>query len=137
VVLWGTYRLASFNFVLDLIPNELRARYSALYHLVVPLALSGGAALGSLVIAPIGYKGVFLVSALGRIIASLMFVRFVHPTSYFSVFKPTRILFVFGCYTCNLRDQTNCMNISSFYLYKTAKMSYLGSVVHEGNFGRW
>jgi MFS family permease len=80
-VLWGTYSLASFNFLLDLFPNEMRARYSALYQIVVTLALAGGAALGSVVITVLGYKGVFLFSAIGRVFASLVFARFVRPVS--------------------------------------------------------
>jgi MFS family permease len=78
-VLWGTYSLASFNYLLALFPDELRARYSALYQVVVTLALAGGAAVGSLVITQIGYQGVFLLSAIGRVIASLVFTRFVRP----------------------------------------------------------
>jgi MFS family permease len=78
-VLWGAYSLASFNYLLALFPDELRARYSALYQLVVTLALAGGATVGSLVITQIGYQGVFLLSAIGRVIASLVFARFVRP----------------------------------------------------------
>ena len=75
----GCVCLASFNYLLALFPDELRARDFALYQLVVTLALAGGAAVGSLVITQIGYQGVFLLSAIGRVIASLVFARFVRP----------------------------------------------------------
>ena len=78
-VLWGAFSLSSFNFLLDLFPDTLRARYSALYQIVVTLALAVGAAIGSLVIGTISYKGVFLLSSVGRIIAGLLFARFVRP----------------------------------------------------------
>jgi MFS family permease len=78
-VLWGAFSLASFNYLLDLFPDRLRARYSALYQIVVTLALAIGAAVGSLVITGIGYKGVFLISSVGRFIAALVFARFVLP----------------------------------------------------------
>jgi MFS family permease len=80
-VLWGAFSLASFNYLLALFPDSSRARYSALYQIVVTLALAGGAALGSLVIIPLGYKVVFLLSAVGRIFAGLAFARFVRPVA--------------------------------------------------------
>ena len=80
-VLWGAFSLASFNYLLALFPDSLRARYSALYQIVVTLALASGAALGSLVITPLGYKVVFLLSAVGRIFAGLAFARFVRPVA--------------------------------------------------------
>jgi MFS family permease len=79
-VLWGAYSLASFNYVLALFPDAVRARYSALYQIVVTLALAGGAAVGSLVISKTGYQGIFILSALGRVIAGLVFARFVRPS---------------------------------------------------------
>ena len=78
-ILWGAFSLASFNYLLALFPDAQRARYSALYQIVVTLSLAAGAALGSLVVTPLGYKWVFLLSAVGRVIASLAFARFVRP----------------------------------------------------------
>jgi MFS family permease len=73
-VLWGAFELASFSFLLALMPEGLRARYSALYQIVVTVALAGGAVLGSSIILWWGYNGIFLVSALGRIAAALIFL---------------------------------------------------------------
>lgn len=76
-VLWGAFSLASFNYLLALFPDAMRARYSALYQIVVTLSLALGAALGSLVINSISFKSVFIISAVGRIIAGILFARFV------------------------------------------------------------
>ncbi|OGO16704.1 MAG: hypothetical protein A2Z14_10890 [Chloroflexi bacterium RBG_16_48_8] len=78
-VVWGAYNLASFNFLLSLIPEDQRARYSALFQLTVTVALTLGAALGSWVITQWGYPGIFLFSAFGRLIAALFFARYVIP----------------------------------------------------------
>jgi MFS family permease len=78
-ILWGAFNLAAFNFLLSLIPEDQRARYSALYQITVTLALAMGAALGSWVITLWGYRGVFLFSAIGRFIAALFFARYVIP----------------------------------------------------------
>lgn len=80
-VLWGAFTLASFNYLLDLFPDRLRARYSALYQIVVTLSLALGAALGSLLITPLGYKVIFLISSVGRFTAALLFARFVQPAN--------------------------------------------------------
>lgn len=73
-VLWGAFELVSFNFLLQLTPGALRARYSAVYQIIVTVALAGGAALGSSIILWFGYKGIFLVSSLGRFSAAILFL---------------------------------------------------------------
>ena len=74
-VLWGAFELVSFNLLLQLTPDAQRARYSAIFQIVVTLALAGGAAVGSSIIYWWGYTGIFLVSALGRIAAAIFFLR--------------------------------------------------------------
>lgn len=81
-ILWGAFSLASFNYLLDLFPNNLRARYSALYQIVVTLSLAIGAALGSAIITPLGFKVVFVVSSIGRFIAGLLFAGLVRPLKF-------------------------------------------------------
>jgi len=76
-VLWGAFELVSFNFLLQLTPDALRARYSAIYQVVVTVSLAGGAALGSSIILGWGYTGIFLVSGIGRIVAALFFLRLI------------------------------------------------------------
>ncbi len=77
-LLWGAFNLASFNFLLALTPESQRARYSALYQIVVTLALAAGAAVGSVIVTRVGYHAVFLGSGVGRIAAALLFARLVH-----------------------------------------------------------
>jgi MFS family permease len=76
-VLWGAFELVSFNFLLQLTPGAQRARYSAIFQIVVTVALAGGAALGSSIILWWGYTGIFLISAIGRVAAALFFLRLI------------------------------------------------------------
>ncbi len=76
-VLWGAFELVSFNFLLQLTPSTQRARYSAIFQIIVTVALAGGAALGSSIILWWGYTGIFLVSGLGRILAALFFLQLI------------------------------------------------------------
>lgn len=76
-VLWGAFELASFNFLLMLIPEAQRARYSAIYQVVVMVALAGGAAFGGYLIEHWGYTAIFLVSGVGRMLAAITFMLLV------------------------------------------------------------
>jgi MFS family permease len=77
-VLWGAYGLASFNLLLELTPQEGRARYSAMYQIFVTLALAAGAAVGGWMVTQWGYTAIFVASAIGRLGAALLFARIVH-----------------------------------------------------------
>ena len=77
--LWAGYDLAAFNMLLVLSPEERRARYSAVYQIVITLALAVGGALGGVIATYWGYIPLFVLSGLGRLIASLFFMRFVRP----------------------------------------------------------
>jgi MFS family permease len=74
--LWAGYNLAIFNFLLTLMPEGQRERYSAIYQIIITLALAGGAAVGGVIVGYWGYKAVFITSAIGRLIAALLFARF-------------------------------------------------------------
>ena len=76
-VLWGAYGLASFNLLLELTPQEERARYSAVYQSFVTLALAAGAVVGGFMVTQWGYTAIFVTSAIGRLLAALLFARFV------------------------------------------------------------
>jgi MFS family permease len=77
-ILWGAFNLAAFNYLLVITPAEQRARYSALYQLIITVSLAAGAAVGSIIISsPWAYHGVFLGSGIGRLSAALLFARFV------------------------------------------------------------
>jgi MFS family permease len=73
-VFWGAFELASFNFLLQLTPAEQRARYSAVFQLIVTIALAAGAALGSTILPIWGINGIFLASAGGRLLAAFLFL---------------------------------------------------------------
>jgi len=75
--LWAGYNLAAFNFLLTITPDDRRARYSAIYQIVVTAALAGGAALGALIITRWGYTPIFILTSVGRFSAALLFARFV------------------------------------------------------------
>lgn len=71
--LWAAYGLASFNFLLTLTPAEHRARYAALYQIVVTATLALGAAVGGLIATHWGYAATMVVSGLGRLGAAWLF----------------------------------------------------------------
>ncbi len=79
--LWAGYNLANFNLLLSLTPEDQRPRYTALYQLVVMIALAAGAALGSMVLELVsaaytetwGYRTIFILSGCGRLAAALLF----------------------------------------------------------------
>jgi predicted MFS family arabinose efflux permease len=71
--LWAGYNLASFNMLLAITPEDLRPRYTALYQLVVMMALTVGPALGGVVVEQWGYYTVFILSGIGRLAAALLF----------------------------------------------------------------
>jgi MFS family permease len=76
-ILWTAHGLASFNFLLALMPAAQRARYSALYQIVVTVALALGAAAGGFAVTRWGFNVVFIGSGVGRMAAALLFARFV------------------------------------------------------------
>jgi MFS family permease len=77
--MWAGYSLASFNFLLEVMPEGSRERYSAIYQVVVMLALSAGAAVGGLVVTRWGFLWIFGISGIGRLFAALLFARLVRP----------------------------------------------------------
>ena len=74
--IWGAFNLVSFNFLLSLTPDAQRARFSAIYQILVMLALAAGAAVGAWVVTQWGYQAIFACSGIGRVIATLLFIRF-------------------------------------------------------------
>jgi MFS family permease len=78
-LVWGAFSLVSFNFLLSLTPESQRARYSAIYQIMITLALAIGAAVGSWVVTQWGYQVIFACSAIGRIVAVFMFARLLPP----------------------------------------------------------
>ena len=77
--LWGIYGLASFNLMLELIPAAQRARYSAIYQLVIMISLAAGAAVGGVMITNWGFSSIFIGSGIGRFAGAILFALLVHP----------------------------------------------------------
>lgn len=71
--LWAAYNLGSFNYLLKVTPTDRRARYSAIFQVIVTISLAAGAALGSLVVTQWGYIAIFISSGVGRLVAGLLF----------------------------------------------------------------
>ncbi len=78
-VLWAGYNLASFNMLLELSPREDRESGVALYQSMVAASAVAGPLIGGLMIATVGYHAVFIVSAVGRIAGSVLFILLVRP----------------------------------------------------------
>ncbi len=76
-VLWGAYGLSSFNLLLEFTPREGRARYSAIYQMSITFALAVGALVGGWMVTKWGYTAIFVTSGIGRLLAALLFARFV------------------------------------------------------------
>jgi MFS family permease len=88
-ILWAGYSLASFNFLLAFTPEDQRARYSALYQLIVTLSLSAGAVLGGQIATHFGYAAIFICSGVGRLSAAILFARYVpQPEDAFKIPNP-------------------------------------------------
>jgi predicted MFS family arabinose efflux permease len=80
--LWAGYDLAAFNMLLILSPEERRARYTALYQVIVTVALAAGAALGGMIATYWGYAPIFVLSGVGRLFGALFFARLVRPPDH-------------------------------------------------------
>jgi MFS family permease len=74
---WGGYNLAAFNFLLAILPEGQRARFTALYQTVVFISTVIGPLIGGFLVEQIGYRFIFLCSAVGRFSATLLLLRLV------------------------------------------------------------
>jgi MFS family permease len=72
--LWAGYNLANFNLLLQLTPNEGRARAVALYQTGVFAAAVAGPLLGGYIADNISFQLVFILSGAGRFLAMALFV---------------------------------------------------------------
>jgi len=76
-VIWGGYNLAAFNYLLTITKPENRARYFAMAQIAVALSSAVGAAMGGEIVTRWGYFAIFIGSGVFRLVASLVFARFV------------------------------------------------------------
>lgn len=72
--LWGVFELTSFNYLLHITPNIGRSRFSAVYQIIITLAASAGAAVGTLIYNQWGIPGAFLSSGFGRLATAIAFM---------------------------------------------------------------
>jgi MFS family permease len=82
---WAGYNLSSFNFLLEITPEDTRPRFVALQQSLAGLGMAAGAGLGGWIAETSGYTAVFLSSASGRLIAALVFalsMAKVHPLQW-------------------------------------------------------
>jgi MFS family permease len=75
--LFAGYNLSNFNMLLTITPGVRRTRYIALYRTIVQSAAALAPLLGGLVVEQVGFLPVFFVSGLGRLISTLLLLRFV------------------------------------------------------------
>lgn len=80
-LLWAGYQLAVLNMSIVIAPPEKRARYAATFHAVTFAAAFAGPLLGGWVIGAIGFRAVFVLSAVGRALGTLILARFVRSGS--------------------------------------------------------
>ncbi|HQJ10476.1 MAG TPA: MFS transporter [Anaerolineae bacterium] len=71
--LWAGYNLASFNLLLELTPAESRPQFVAVYQAAVGIGLAAGAAVGGWIAQVWGYRPVFWVSGVGRLVIAVAF----------------------------------------------------------------
>jgi MFS family permease len=76
-VAWAGYMLASFNFLLAISPQGQQRYYAAAYQTLVYLSTFLGPLLGGAIASVYGIKMLFLLSGAGRMLACVLFVRFV------------------------------------------------------------
>jgi MFS family permease len=77
--LWAGYLLANFNLLLGLAPESQRERYVAVYQTVVFSAAFVGPLLGGVLADVIAIPHLMRISAAGRMLASLVFLRSFRP----------------------------------------------------------
>ncbi len=78
-VFWAGYNLATFNLLLEISPDNQRARYSAMYQIAVAASAAIGAAFGGLVSNQWGIPVLFVISGIGRFSSALFY--------YFSLYR--------------------------------------------------
>ncbi|MCC7354444.1 MAG: MFS transporter, partial [Anaerolineae bacterium] len=71
------YNLAAFNFLLAILPEGQRARFTAAYQTTVFTSIVFAPLLGGFLVEQVGYKIIFLLSGVGRFSSALLLSRLV------------------------------------------------------------
>ena len=72
--MWAGYNLAQFNLLLSMTPEKGRERFAAVYQIAVFLPAFFAPLIGAWMVDAIGFRAVFVISGIGRLIATLMFI---------------------------------------------------------------
>ncbi|MCW5881346.1 MAG: MFS transporter, partial [Anaerolineae bacterium] len=72
---WAGYTLAQFNLLLSMTPDRGRERYVALYQTAVFFAAFLGPLIGASLVNQMGYRLMFVLSAIGRLVATALFIQ--------------------------------------------------------------
>jgi MFS family permease len=75
--LWASYNLGSLNLLLWISPDKKRPTYAAAYQSAVYLSAFLGPLMGGLLAQAYGYRLLFGLSGAGRLLSTIVFVRFV------------------------------------------------------------
>jgi MFS family permease len=75
--LWASYNLGSLNLLLAISPDKKRPTYAAAYQSAVYLSAFLGPLMGGLLAQAYGYRLLFGLSGVGRLLSTLLFIRFV------------------------------------------------------------
>ena len=77
-VAWAGFTLGSFNFLLIVSPPQQRRYYAAAYQTLVFLSAAAGPLIGGIIAQSHSIKALFVISGAGRLVAHVLFLRFVH-----------------------------------------------------------
>jgi len=75
--LWAAYNLGALNLLLSISPDQKRPTYAAAYQSAVYLSAFMGPLMGGFLAQAYGYRLLFGLSGAGRLLSTLLFVRFV------------------------------------------------------------
>jgi MFS family permease len=75
--LWASYNLGSLNLLLWISPDQKRPIYAAAYQSAVYLSAFAGPLMGGFLAQAYGYRLLFGLSGAGRLLSTLVFIRFV------------------------------------------------------------
>ena len=70
---WAGYWLSNFNLLLRMAPDEHRSRFVAVYQSAVAVASFVGPVLGGILVGVITLRGLYWISAIGRLVVSILF----------------------------------------------------------------
>ncbi len=70
---WAGYWLSNFNLLLRMAPDEHRSRFVAVYQSAVAVASFMGPVLGGILVGMITLRGLYWISAVGRLVVSILF----------------------------------------------------------------